>query len=464
MEQNLLSTIRNNILELKDKTLIVGVSGGPDSIALLDCLARLRTELNLTCIVAHLEHGFRGQVSKDDAAYVQRFAEERELIFRMKAVNMPKIVQEEHGSAQELAREQRYQWFTELSEEYKTPYIVLGHHQDDQIETVLMRIIRGTSPAGLAGIEGRTKRDRIIIIRPLLNIEKQQLEEYCVSAGITPRLDASNADNHYLRNKIRNCLLPQLTKEYNDNTKQALLNLSDLAREDDLYFQKIAEKEVKNVLVNVIANEQYHLNRYKMVNMHIALQRRVLLLILYYLKKETRFQKKHIDSIIAWITAKESGGLMQLPAGILVSREAESIIIYKEREELTPLKMQKLNLGKNLLSNGSIIELAVSICESGNRYKNTVNTVYFDKNELPAGSLFCRSRKDGDRMTIFGMNGSKKVKDILIDAKVPSYEREQIPVVVSEDEILWLAGVRRSNVAPVTSKTKEVVMIQYIDN
>ena len=464
MSQSLLSTIKNNIICLQGKQVIVGVSGGADSMALLDCLRQLSAELQLSIIVAHLEHGFRGAASIADADYVEQYCATYNIVFEMKSVNMPEIIADEKGSSQELSREVRYSWYRELTIKYKTPYVLLGHHRDDQVETIMMRVLQGTSIAGLSGMDICQERMGMTIVRPLLEVTKEQLLEHCREAGIVPREDISNADPKYLRNRIRRELLPLLEEKYNPNIAQALLNLAHLAKQDSCFIESHAREVFADVVKEITANKQYIIKRKQIETMHLALQSRVILLILYYLKSDTRFEKKHIHMVIDWISEPFSGGILQLANGIVVVREPEYVrITYRDFLDGRALEEPLL------LPSGETIELPDGSClitdvvkvDHAEALRSSDILVKFDADKLNSAKIYCRSRKDGDRMSVWGMKGSKKVKNILIDAKVPAYERNRIPVIVSGEEIIWLAGIQRSNCAPVTAETTNVFYMQY---
>jgi tRNA(Ile)-lysidine synthase len=487
MSQELLPIIKNNIqkhIPLNNQKLIVGVSGGPDSMALLDCLRKLQLEYSLIIIVAHIEHGFRGQTSIDDAAYVEAYCQQHQLIFELRAVNMPEIIKQTKGSSQELSRKQRYSWYRELSTKYQTPYIILGHHQDDQVETVLMRIIQGTSTDGLAGMRMCQERDGMLIIRPLLTVSKRDLELYCQENQLKPRIDASNASNKYLRNKARNQLIPYL-EEYNPNVKGAILNLAELAGEAEHYIYQHTKEAYDSIVTALIDAKEYRIDRKKMVNLHCALQRRLILLILYYLKTGERIEKKHIDMIIDWIKGTESGGYLQLPANLIVIRESEQLIIRIQPQDIKLPAESLQAVRSNWLNEGVLLQQEPKPLMLGQKlklltgqflYADIINRadakllrpnqslVIYDAEFLQGKSLYYRSRKDGDRMTIVGMKGTKKVKDILIDGKMPSRIRDNVPVIIVDDQIIWLAGVRRSNIAPVTDNTTEVLFMQITND
>ncbi len=437
-------------------------------MALLDCLHRLSDELQLTCIVAHLEHGFRGQASLDDAEYVKEYCSTRGIACQIRSVDMPAIIQANpgKGSSQEQSRRARYEWYQELTRAYETPYVALGHHQDDLAETILIRILQGTSLAGLSGIAAVSEREGMIIIRPMLSVAKQELLEYCNQNGITPREDVSNKSNLYLRNKVRNLLLPHIEKEYNQNVKQALINLSALSKEDEDYFDLQVANAYRELVAEIIVNGLYRVNRLGLGQLHIALQRRVILLILYYLKRSSRYEKRHIDIILDWIHGEASGGYIELPGDVIVAREPGVIFImgkeYRDHGKIASDDCGQLQIGQQVqFSDGSILAAYVLRAEDAKHMQTNRNLVMFDANKLEGKPLFFRTRKSGDRMSVLGMEGIKKVKDILIDAKIPVAMRDKLPIVIAGQDIIWIAGVRRSGFAPVTDDTTEILFMQY---
>ena len=242
----LVNKIRNTIkrygmLSQKDK-ILVSVSGGPDSVALLYLLYTLRNEFNISIHIAHLDHMFRGEVSRKDMAYVARLAQRLELPLSKKRIDVPQEVKRSGLSEEDAARRIRYRFFLDVAKEVKANKIATGHTKDDQAETILMRIMRGAGLCGIRGIPPLQKREGVVIIRPLIEADREEIEEYLRAKRLTPRIDATNLNTRYLRNQIRWKLIPYLERHYNPDVQTALSNLGEIANVDYNYITSQGER------------------------------------------------------------------------------------------------------------------------------------------------------------------------------------------------------------------------------
>lgn len=325
--------VRGLIPDLEGRTLIIGVSGGPDSMTLTDSLRRLAQDLSLDLVLAHVEHGFRGEASLADADYVRSYAHKHNLLFELKTVDIPDLIAKGEGSAQDLSRRERLSFFASLCEKYQTPYVLLGQQKNDQLETILMRIIRGTSPAGLSGIRETHQLEGVTLVRPMLEISRKEIEDYCQDQGLEPRQDASNLANDYLRNKIRNQLLPLLEADYNPNIGESLLALRTLASEQAAWMDDQLARVYADLVISpdcAACYQVYKIDRYKFLDLDRPLQRELLLLVLYYLNSSARLEKKHLDICLTWLAEATSGGYLQLPEGLRIGRTRTEISLWQE--------------------------------------------------------------------------------------------------------------------------------------
>lgn len=302
------STIRNfNLIETRDR-IVVGVSGGPDSVALLYILNRLKKEYGLSLHLAHLDHMLRKDSYKD-AEFVESLSKRLKLPITTARINIKGLSQK--GSQEEIARNARLGFFFKVAKNWKAKKIALGHNLDDQAETVLMRIIRGTGLYGLAGIAAKRKISGFQIIRPLIETKRKEINAYLKKKKIKPRIDNSNLHDFYFRNKLRNKLIPLLEKEYNGNIKETLANLAQSASYDYDYLCLMAERTLKG--------QRLRFNIQKLQKLHPAILRLILRRAIAAIKGDTRrISLKHIKEIEDLIFNRPINSIVDLPKGISV--------------------------------------------------------------------------------------------------------------------------------------------------
>lgn len=296
MEKLVLDYINeNNLIEENDKVL-VAVSGGPDSICLLTILYNLKEVLKIDLSVAHVNHLIRSD-AKDDAEYVKTFCESKNIKFFLKECDVTKKSKQEKISLEEAGRNARYDFFKEIANKNNINKIAIAHNKNDLAETLIMNVLRGTGTQGLKSI---TKKNGIYI-RPLLNIDREKIEEYCNKNNLKPRIDSTNFVNTYTRNKIRNIVIPYIKEEFNPNIIETLVRLSQIAVEEQEYIDLEVEKYYKKILIrenkvsiNILGKEFSRLNN--------AIKKRIILYIIKKLFKTTqKIEKKHIEDIIKLI-------------------------------------------------------------------------------------------------------------------------------------------------------------------
>lgn len=294
MKKKILETIRKyNLIEKGDKVL-VGVSGGPDSMCLLDNLIEISNELDFEILVAHINHCIR-QEAIDDENYVIDYCKRKGIKVFVKRADIIEISKENKKGLEETGREIRYQFFEEVAKNESANKIAIAHNMNDKIETILMNIIRGSGTLGLKGIEP-TREGKYI--RPLIEIERKDIEEYCREKSLNPRIDKTNEDNEYTRNKIRNILIPFLKKEFNPNIIKTINKLSEISRDEQNYLEKV----VNNIYSKAVIEEnekEIVLDLKVFNNQDLVIKRR---LILYTINKlfgtQKNIEKIHIDDII----------------------------------------------------------------------------------------------------------------------------------------------------------------------
>ncbi|MDQ0273083.1 tRNA lysidine(34) synthetase TilS [Cytobacillus purgationiresistens] len=453
------SYLINKDVELKEKKIGVGVSGGPDSMALLHYLHRQKKQTPFHIVAIHVDHMFRGEESYEDALFVQRFCEERKIPFTMKRVNVTEYMERTGQSSQNAARICRYQFYEEVMEDKELDYLALGHHGDDQIETVLMRLTRGSTGSARAGIPFKRPFGKGEILRPFLCLSRKEIEDYCGEHQIEPRRDPSNEKGIYSRNRFRKKVLPFLRQE-NPQVHEHFQRFSEELRRDEAFLQELTADYMNRVMDKKQPGEIV-LNIDSFSSVPMPLQRRGIQLILNYLyqEKPPSLSATHIENVFSLLTNPHPSGTLNFPNGLTIVRSYQKCYFHFSIK--APVHTYCFNLhgpGEIKLPYGGRITLE-----------------YTDKNEgdscsdwllLPSSltlPLIIRTRKDGDRMTLRGIRGSKKLKDIFIDQKVPLHERKTWPVVTDGDgRILWLPGLKKYQETVQSHFDKIYILLKYI--
>ncbi len=313
---------------------MIGVSGGPDSVALLFALNSLKKEFKLNLQIAHFDH----QIRKDsyrDREFVESLAQRLALPFISGALNIRRLART--GSIEEIARQERLKFLFDVARRVKSHKIALGHNQDDQAETVLMRLIRGAGLYGLASILPKRKIASFIIIRPLIETPRKEIESYLKRGKVKPRIDVTNLDIVYFRNRIRNRLIPELARSYNSNIKEVLANLAQTAACDYDYLEKCAQRALKG-LKKPLAKKKgriksgMRLDLNKLSKLHPAILRLVLRLSVLQIKGTTRrLSFKHIKEIEDLILCRPINSIVDLPQGVSVRKDKKYLFIYQRR-------------------------------------------------------------------------------------------------------------------------------------
>lgn len=456
MLNKVIETIENNNMLNKGDKVIVGVSGGPDSMCLLHLLMTLKDDYSLEIIASHINHGLRGSEADEDEMYVKKFCSENNIKFTSIKEDVHKISVERNISCESAGRDLRYEFFNKVKDENKGDKIAVAHNLNDQAETVLMRLIRGAALEGLGGI--KPVRDKLYI-RPLLFCTRSEIEEYCEKNNLNPRIDHTNFENIYARNKIRLELIPYIERNFNKDIINTLSRLSENLRLDSDYMKHEAEKKYKTYCTNkedrVIISKEGFLEHEAIVSRVI---RKAFLGLLGHLNN---FEKKHICQVIE-LQKRNTGRAIMLPNELIAFNNYGDIHIYaKENNPLVPIesKEYKLNIGENLIS-----ELGLTICIDEMElkqasYGNQENLKYFDMDKVQE-DISLRFRKNGDKFSPLGISGHKKLKDVFIDMKVPREERDRIPLICFGSEIAWIAGYKISNKFKIDNGTKRVLRMK----
>lgn len=435
--------------------VVLAVSGGIDSMAMLNLFGAVRDEFSLKLAVCHLNHGLRGKESERDFRFVKSAAQTLGLSFYGKRLK-PGALKTTGGSVQEAARNARYEFFESVVKKCKAGKIALGHTLDDQAETVLMRLIKGASLSGLRGIPPV----RFPFIRPLIEVGRDEIEEFVKGEGISFVLDSSNLTDKYLRNDIRLNLLPLLKKEYNPNIIETLGRTARVLGLDDEFIQTEAEKAFGAAVIRK-GKDTIVFDRQRLLDMHEAIAARVFLKGTEGLPGHPEVYGVHIESFFEMLRSARPNASVDLPQGVRVIREYGKIILTAEKKRQQKGFRKKLNIkGMTEIPEAGIALKAAILKKIPHEFDKSGKEACFDYDALKgAGSLTIRQMEPGDIIIPFGMKGSKKVKDIFIDKKIPMEKRRGIPLLLAGKDIIWIAGIRQSGLYRVSEATKRVLKV-----
>lgn len=446
--------------------IIAAVSGGPDSMAMLHMLAALAQEGKISVIAAHVNHGFRVEESAHELEVVQTYARRLNVPCETVILDLPSYIEETRLNSQAAAREKRYAFLHKTARKHDASRIALAHHADDQAETVLMRIIRGTGLTGLAGMLSKRTEKNVELIRPLLRMNKSDLLRYCEAHDIPFCTDSSNKERYYFRNTIRLDILPFLSK-YNPQLSQSLQRLADVAGAEDDWM----ERQTVALFAQLVTKspDECNVRCDDLSGLHVALQRRLIKLILSYLSTET--EKISFDQIetMRLAAAAHMPGSWRMDAGasIRCTREYDRLRWHRihqadsDEEIEYSYKVDREQSGLSISGSGWTFEFDWST-DGKLRRPASKYEACFDAARL-AYPLVVRNRRPGDRIHVLGLNGSKKVQDMFVDEKIAPPIRHRYPLLFdAEGRLLWIPGIRRSSHALTDPHTKDVLFIKAL--
>ncbi len=415
--------------------LVVAVSGGADSVALLDWLATAGPP-GLTLIVAHLHHGLRGDAAAADANFVAERARYYNVQFVQQTVDVKSLAISSGTSLEEAGREARYRFFYSVCAEQGAEAVAVAHHADDQAETVLLRLIRGAGTGGLSAMRGRSPEGRIV--RPFLTIRRVQIEDYLRQKGLAWRDDASNDDQTFLRNRVRHELLPLLTT-YNPAIYGLLCTTADILAEDNAALVMAVEEHYAAIAQRTDCQVRFPVPALQ--SLPLALQRRLVRLAIAQIAGSSRSVGfNHLQSIEQLMGVGAPARRLDLPGNIIVERVYAELIIRKAVPlvEFPPVTIPgagifALDDGRSLtVTLGNGLNMAADLGPG---------TMYFQPTAAPF-PWQVRYFRPGDRFRPSGMDRHQKIKEFFINHKVPRAERRRVPLLESAGQIIWLCGHR----------------------
>ena len=433
--------------------IIIGLSGGPDSLALTLLFTEIQKKYSLYIICAHINYHLRGEDSILDEKFVKDFCYQHNIPLYVLDTSIKK-----EESVQKKAREIRLEYFRKLKKHYKMDYIALGHQMHDQSETVLHRLIRGAGFTGLSGINP-VKED---IIHPVLLFSKEVLLEFLKQNNIQYRLDKSNLTNEYTRNKIRNDLLPHIKQEYNPSFEQRLIDYGTLFYLSENYFKHQAKKDFKKALIvknqsDIILDINYLKNCFPIIKFYICREAWSILTL-----TDKDFYSVHFHDIMSIVDSKTGYKEIFLPEDVLVMKDYQYLIFRKKDKYQSPIKEKnkEISVIRNVFSFNDrrfTMQKLKQLPEEGLGLGFDQIIIDFDKIVFP---ITLRYRQDGDKFIPFGMKGFKKLKDFFIDEKIPKIERDYIVVFTDAEKIFWISGYRLDQRVAVSEETKNFLQVK----
>ena len=448
MDSHFLLTHVELALPADCKKIIVAVSGGIDSVVLLHVLCKLRARHNLELLVVHLDHQIRAE-SSSDAQFVSSLSERWQIPCRVAAENIPAAAKAAGQSLEMAGRHARRQLFMSLAEEHDCDLVALAHHQDDQIETFMLRLVRGSGPSGLAAM--RQQQD--LWWRPLLGCSRAQIEGYADQFDLQWVEDSSNVDLVYLRNRMRHQVLP-LLRELNPAFNERTAALVTQLQSDDDYWSRQVACYFDRLVVDT--RDGLRLSRERLLALHPALRMRIVREALRRVRGGLAgIEGSHLAAVDRLLTSGPSQGQLDLP-GCWVARRYEILWL----RGLAPAPLPDYNEilpvpGRLTLPEGVFLDVSLQLAPQA----ESATVVEFDA-EILSQPICVRSWRPGDRFQPLGMAGHKKIKSYLGDAKVEMEDRQRLLVLVSGGEILWLVGHRRSALAGVTSDCQKILRLE----
>lgn len=419
--------------------LLVAVSGGPDSLTLLHVLNKCKEELGIRLHVVHLDHSFRGKEAEDEAEWVGNTARDWGIPYTLGKADVPALARSLGMSSQEAGHLARKRFFMQMAQELGASKIALGHHADDQAETLIMHFFKG---AGMEGLRGMVPVHGPYI-RPLLNVNRDGIEAYCRNEGLSPRQDPSNKKNVYLRNKIRNTLMPWLKESINPNLAETLNRTAKIFWAEEEYLEEKTREAAAEILVKGESVIRIKLASFN--TMPLALQRRLIRHAYGMIADIQGISYLHVEDIRELSRGGQVGKVLHLPNKMIVEKAYNTLDFYRSSHvrEAMPISKKMINIPGTTL----IPEIGWTIKARLSKEKPTKNTpfaIYVPcVKTLP--TLFARTRQEGDRISPKGLNGSKKLKDFFIDKKIPRNERDRTLLIAEESEVIWIPGVAFSN-------------------
>jgi tRNA(Ile)-lysidine synthase len=457
--------------------IIVGFSGGPDSLTLLHALNRVKDSMGLTLIPVHVNHELRGEKSDAEQAHAEDMCREMGLECTIVEADCKKLAEDMKISEEEAGRFARYTAFSQIASgleeqgvEHERIFIAVAQNADDQSETVMFRILRGTGTRGLSGIPPvRLDENGYYVVRPLLDVERCDIEEYVKANGLEPNRDESNETTDYSRNRIRNELFPYLEKNFNPNIKEVLRRLADIAAIDDDFMETVALEVYADVTEVDTAKSEVRLHLEPLIEQHDAVISRVVALMLSDIGLDSVTSYQLIYEIMSVIYSSNPSASLTLPGGVIAEREYDDLVVRALGDEGSEADRYATD-GLRLVA--SVVKKEDFSAPDDMHYAAFDFDKFSSVHPGQIGDIVLRTRRPGDTIDIG--SGNKKIQDVFVDEKVPRSRRGSIPMAVIGSEVLWILpdGSFRTPVLKnkgkysqkyqITDATKEVLFLEIV--
>lgn len=450
---SIIKTINKHSMLKGGETVLVGLSGGPDSVCLLTVLHRIKDDFHLTIRAVYVDHNLRPGETPSEIAFCRDICGKMNVDFRVKSVDVKGYVKTYKLNKQEAARELRYKAFYEAAQETSADKIALAHNADDQAETVFMRLVRGTGPSGLTGIPAK----RGALIRPLIEIERGEIDDFLESEHIPSIIDSSNLQTDYFRNRFRLMIMPEL-KKMNPGLIQSVNRTVSILQEEERYLGIIVTKTLMK-MISRKTERRIELFLSPMEAMDIVILRRVLRRAVNETEGLKGIGFIHIEDIIRLIKDGKSGDRLYLPKGIRAIKDYSLLVITSE--EPRQISSYELQVPGEVAIVGAGVVIKASYEEEAGDFGDGKTTVVLDAADMHV-PLKIKPRKPGDWFYPYGFGKRKKLQDFFVDEKVARDERDSIPLVRSGDDIVWVAGYRADNRFRVSGNTKKFLRLVIV--
>jgi len=478
------SVVKNKVLRVVEHTLrthsmiqfgdavLVGVSGGPDSVALVHILRTVALKYGLKLAMAHLNHGLRQNASDSDQTFVTALAEKFQMPLHVEKQDVRHYQKSRHLSVEEAARQVRYRFYHRSASKYGYDKIALGHHADDNAEQVLMAMLRGSGPLGLAGIPP-VRSDHII--RPLINLRRRELLDYLAAHNLDYVEDSTNRDLRFLRNKIRSRLIPELQAKYNPKCVESLNRMAIILTAEEKWIDDHILPIFKEaVVLDKAGRLGLSLNRLK--NEPIAAQRRLIRKALLQVKGNLRrITFAHTEAVLKLVQQGTAGDRLDLPGNMCARRDQDRLLISKAQQKpfrtadrhlvstVPEYAYQLPGAGEILIQEAGLrIRFNEIPIEHVSDWQQTEGQIaYMDRDKL-SFPLVIRNFRPGDRFSPLGIQGRQKLKKYFIDHKISRTERMKCPLVLSRNKIIWVAGHRLDNAVKIDLQTRRVLKAELL--
>jgi len=452
-------TIRKYFMLAEGDHVLAALSGGPDSVCLLTILNKLKAEYSVVLSAAYINHGLRPDEAPLEIDFCKKLCSSLNIPISIKAVDVKLCAKNLKLSKQEAARQLRYEALEGIALDISANKLAFGHNADDQAETILMRLIRGSGPTGLSGIPPvrKTNIRNLQIIRPLIEIEKAAIEKFLSTEKITFVVDSSNLKDDNIRNRIRHFIVPEI-KKINNGFIETISKISDIFRDEERYFEMLVTKTLMKLITRK-TEDAIELFSAPMEGMDTAILRKVIRRSIDETKGLCGIGFAHIEDIINLIKSGKSGDRIFLPQNIRAVKGYSTLTITSKKPPVLALYTID-SPGEIALKESSVVlKISAKEIDEIKDYGNGKNSAVIDFGKINF-PLLIRPRMPGDYFYPIGFGKKKKLQDFFVNEKIPRDERDAIPLIISNGNIVWIAGLRLDDRYKVEKDTKRILQLE----